>query len=192
MPARGLRWMHHLDPSLNRDPWTQEEEQIIFEAQHRIGNQWIEIAKLLKGRTESSIKKHWYSTMREGFHQQYKASGPSVDGEGSGGGVTLARPGGGSSRSGEGRGDPRPDVVPGGGAGGGACALVGRVKRPSSPFDLGDRHAHEGRSFSPSVNSRSSVAHGTEATSAPALVPLSSFPLGVAPVAEEGRARWQV
>ena len=46
------RWLNTLDPSISLDPWTEEEDSTLFEAQQKYGNKWADIARLLPGRTE--------------------------------------------------------------------------------------------------------------------------------------------
>uniref|UniRef100_K3X9G8 Uncharacterized protein n=1 Tax=Globisporangium ultimum (strain ATCC 200006 / CBS 805.95 / DAOM BR144) TaxID=431595 RepID=K3X9G8_GLOUD len=48
------RWKNHLDPAINKGPYTEDEDSIILSAQERLGNKWSQIAQLLKGRTEDS------------------------------------------------------------------------------------------------------------------------------------------
>ena len=59
------RWFNHLDPNVNKGPWTPEEDQIIWEAQLKMGNRWSSIARMLKGRTENAVKIRWKSLKRQ-------------------------------------------------------------------------------------------------------------------------------
>ena len=59
------RWHNHLDPIVNKENWTEEEENILFNKHLEYGNKWSDISKFLPGRTDNSIKNRFYSKLRK-------------------------------------------------------------------------------------------------------------------------------
>lgn len=58
------RWYNHLDAGLKKGEWTIGEDKLILTTQSLYGNQWATISKLLKGRTDSSIKNRFLVLQR--------------------------------------------------------------------------------------------------------------------------------
>lgn len=53
--------MNHLSPNVSKDVWTEEEDEILINAQIQMGNKWSYISKLLPGRSENAVKNRYNS-----------------------------------------------------------------------------------------------------------------------------------
>ena len=43
-------------PSVNKEEWTDGEDQLIMELVQKLGTKWSKIAQMLPGRTDNAIK----------------------------------------------------------------------------------------------------------------------------------------
>lgn len=58
------RWFNHLDPDLNKGPFTAEEDEQILSMKFTVGSKWAAIATALEGRTDNMVKNRYNSTLK--------------------------------------------------------------------------------------------------------------------------------
>lgn len=59
------RWRNHLDPNINHNPWTHEEDDELIRLHQLYGNAWVKISLLMKNRSDNDIKNRWNSTIKK-------------------------------------------------------------------------------------------------------------------------------
>lgn len=53
------RWCNYIDPNLSQEPWTSEEDTVLFKIHKQLGNHWKKMEKYLPKRSKNNIKKRW-------------------------------------------------------------------------------------------------------------------------------------
>lgn len=64
-----FRWFNRLDPKINSEEWSVEDDRKLFKLHDELGNSWVRISKEFKGRTDNSIKNHFYSILRKAIRK---------------------------------------------------------------------------------------------------------------------------
>ncbi|KAG0267097.1 Transcription factor myb3r-5 [Mortierella polycephala] len=58
------RWHNHLDPRIDKSPFTAQEDELIFKLFAQFGSKWAEMSKLMPGRPDNAIKNHFNTSMQ--------------------------------------------------------------------------------------------------------------------------------
>jgi len=69
-----IRWTRSLDPAINKEDWSEQEELKLIRAHQIYGSQWLKMVKHFPGRTNHALKEHWRGCMK-GKLNYYLASG---------------------------------------------------------------------------------------------------------------------
>ncbi|CAD8082365.1 unnamed protein product [Paramecium sonneborni] len=69
------RYQNILKPSLNKNEWTREEEQKLFQLQKLYGNCWTKITIKMRNRSELICKNYFYATIRRVLRRLSKQVG---------------------------------------------------------------------------------------------------------------------
>ena len=64
------RWHNHLDPSIDRSAFSEEEDSKIIGLVKQFGPKWAKISKALPGRTDNGIKNRWNATLKRRIEQE--------------------------------------------------------------------------------------------------------------------------
>jgi len=72
------RWLVGLDPSINKDSWTKEEDDTLLELQEKYGNKWSKFLPFLTGRSSSAVKNRWSLLSRRQISDQMSNRSNSV------------------------------------------------------------------------------------------------------------------
>jgi hypothetical protein len=59
------RFNNYLMESFQNKPWTPDEDAILLEQFHLIGPKWVEIGKMLHGRSGNNVKNRWHKHIKK-------------------------------------------------------------------------------------------------------------------------------
>lgn len=60
------RWVNYLSPDINRDPWTDEEDELLIAKHSELGPKWVAISNFFKGRTDIALKNRFRTITAKG------------------------------------------------------------------------------------------------------------------------------
>lgn len=74
-----ISWEHHLKPSLVKDKWSAEQNELLFRLHSQLGSRWKEIGQSLPNRSENSIKNQFFSLVRKNLRKACRLTGVTAD-----------------------------------------------------------------------------------------------------------------
>jgi len=72
------RWHNHLQPNINKEPWTEQEDLQIQLGVVKHGHKWSLIARGVPGRTDNQIKNRYNCTVQKYGTEECQSSGMST------------------------------------------------------------------------------------------------------------------
>lgn len=69
MPNRNARqcrdrWYYSVSPDVSKEPWSQDEDQLLLWAYSKLGPKWVQISRCFRNRTDTHIKNRWLVLQR--------------------------------------------------------------------------------------------------------------------------------
>lgn len=64
------RYVLHLDPALNKEKWTLEEDTLIAQLYNQYGSKWSYIASQIPGRTDNAVKNRFHGCLAKQLHNK--------------------------------------------------------------------------------------------------------------------------
>jgi len=63
------RWVNHLNPNINHNPFSEEDDHLLWKGHNALGKRWVEISTKFfnSTRSENHIKNRWYSAAFKKF-----------------------------------------------------------------------------------------------------------------------------
>ena len=58
------RWTNYLSPTVNNDPWTEQEDELLKQKYNELGSKWSLIARFFTNRTNTNVKNRWIALNR--------------------------------------------------------------------------------------------------------------------------------
>ncbi|KAJ6255367.1 hypothetical protein M0813_11449 [Anaeramoeba flamelloides] len=70
------RWKNQIDPTIKREPWSKEEDQILTDLFQKLGPKWSQMRNQLPGRPDNQIKNRWNSTLKRMIEEKNNSQKP--------------------------------------------------------------------------------------------------------------------